>query len=26
VKEEIVGDPEAARWLDRPMREPWRLG
>jgi len=25
VKEEIVGDPEATRWLDRPMREPWRL-
>lgn len=25
-KEEIVGDPEASRWLDRPMREPWRLG
>jgi predicted dehydrogenase len=25
VKEEIVGDPEAARWLDRPRREPWIL-
>jgi predicted dehydrogenase len=25
VKEEIVGDPEASRWLDRPKREPWRL-
>ncbi len=25
VKEEIIGDPEAARWLDRPKREPWRL-
>jgi hypothetical protein len=25
VKEEIVADPEAARWLDRPMREPWQL-
>ena len=25
VKEEIVGDPEAARWLDRPMRSPWRI-
>ena len=24
-KEEIVGDPEAARWLRRPKREPWRL-
>ena len=24
-KEEIIGDPEAARWLDRPMREPWGL-
>ena len=23
VKEEIVGDPEAARWLDRPKRAPW---
>ena len=25
VKEEIVGDPEASRWLDRPRRAPWRL-
>jgi hypothetical protein len=25
VKEEIVGDAEAARWLDRPMREPWSV-
>jgi len=25
VKEEIIGDPEATRWLDRPMREPWTL-
>jgi len=25
AKEEIIGDPEAARWLDRPMREPWTL-
>ncbi|MGA2501121.1 MAG: gfo/Idh/MocA family oxidoreductase, partial [Tepidisphaeraceae bacterium] len=25
VKEEIIGDPEAARWLDRPKREPWAL-
>ncbi|HUU22083.1 MAG TPA: gfo/Idh/MocA family oxidoreductase, partial [Phycisphaerae bacterium] len=25
VKEQIVGDPEAARWLDRPKREPWVL-
>ncbi|MCX7046086.1 MAG: Gfo/Idh/MocA family oxidoreductase [Candidatus Sumerlaeota bacterium] len=24
-KEEIVGDPEAARWLDRPKRSPWVL-
>ena len=23
VKEEIIGDPEAARWLDRPKRAPW---
>ncbi len=22
-KEEIIGDPEAARWLDRPARAPW---
>jgi hypothetical protein len=26
LKEEILGDPEANRWLDRPMREPWVLG
>jgi hypothetical protein len=25
VKEEIVGDPEANRWLDRPRRAPWVL-
>lgn len=25
AKEEIVGDPEASRWLDRPLREPWTL-
>lgn len=25
VKEEIIGDAEANRWLDRPMREPWGL-
>jgi len=25
VKEEILGDPEAARWLDRPKRAPWTL-
>jgi hypothetical protein len=25
VKEEIVGDVEAARWLDRAKREPWTL-
>ncbi len=25
VKEEIIGDPEASRWLDRPKREPWSL-
>ena len=25
VKEEIVGDPEAARWIDRPKRAPWRI-
>jgi len=23
VKEEVIGDPEAARWLDRPKRAPW---
>ena len=26
VKEEILGDAEASRWLDRPKREPWALG
>jgi len=25
VKQEIVGDAEAQRWIDRPKREPWRL-
>jgi predicted dehydrogenase len=25
MKEEIVGDAEAARWIDRPKREPWAL-
>jgi len=25
VKEEIIGDPEASRCLDRPKRAPWRL-
>ncbi|MBI4601827.1 MAG: Gfo/Idh/MocA family oxidoreductase [Planctomycetes bacterium] len=25
VREEILDDPEAARWLDRPLREPWVL-
>jgi predicted dehydrogenase len=25
VKEEIIGDPEASRWLDRAKREPWSL-
>jgi hypothetical protein len=25
VKEEIVGDPEANRWIDRPKRAPWTL-
>ena len=24
-KEEIVGDDQAARWIDRPRRAPWRL-
>ncbi|NQT53317.1 hypothetical protein HQ576_14765 [bacterium] len=24
-KEEIIGDPEANRWLDRPKREPYNL-
>jgi hypothetical protein len=22
-KEQIIGDPEANRWLDRPYRKPW---
>ena len=26
VKEDFIGDPEASRWLSRPMRPPWRLG
>jgi hypothetical protein len=25
AKEEVLGDPEAARWLDRPKRGPWVL-
>jgi hypothetical protein len=25
VKEEITGDAEANRWLDRPKREPWAI-
>jgi hypothetical protein len=25
IKEEIVGDPELNRWIDRPKRAPWRL-
>jgi hypothetical protein len=25
LKEEILGDPEASRWLDRPKREPWTV-
>jgi Oxidoreductase family, C-terminal alpha/beta domain/Oxidoreductase family, NAD-binding Rossmann fold len=25
IKEEIVGDDEANRWLDRPKREPWSI-
>lgn len=25
VKEEIIGDEEASRWLSRPMRAPWAL-
>ena len=25
VKEQIIGDAEASRWLDRPKRAPWRL-
>lgn len=24
--EEIIGDPEASRWMDRPAREAWRVG
>jgi len=24
-KEQLIGDPEASRWLDRPKREPWTL-
>ncbi|MCZ6796228.1 MAG: Gfo/Idh/MocA family oxidoreductase [Planctomycetota bacterium] len=24
-KERIIGDPQASRWLDRPLREPWVL-
>lgn len=24
-KEEIIGDPEASRWLDRPKRAPWAI-
>jgi hypothetical protein len=25
VKEEIIGDAEASRWLDRPKRTPWHI-
>lgn len=25
VKEEIIGDDEASRWLSRPMRAPWHI-
>jgi predicted dehydrogenase len=25
AKQEIIGDTEASRWLDRPKRAPWRL-
>ncbi len=25
-REEIVGDADAARWVSRPYRTPWRLG
>ena len=25
AKRQIVGDPQAARWLDRPKRAPWRV-
>jgi len=24
--EQIIGDPDAAKWLDRDMRAPWKLG
>ncbi|MCA9439342.1 MAG: gfo/Idh/MocA family oxidoreductase, partial [Candidatus Omnitrophica bacterium] len=26
AKEEIIGDHEANRWLDRTRREPWSIG
>ena len=26
IREEILDDPEASRWLDRTKREPWSLG
>ena len=25
VNEQIIGDPEAARWIDRTRREPWNV-
>ena len=25
-KEEVIGDPEVSRWLDRPKREPFTIG
>jgi hypothetical protein len=25
ASEQILGDAQASRWLDRPMREPWTL-
>ena len=25
-KEEVIGDPEVARWMDRPKREPYTVG
>jgi len=25
AKEEFVNDPEASRWLNKPMRKPWTL-